>query len=123
MRGEYTFGSTVLRFRVEESARRRSVSIVVDPEDGILVKTPVDFGLAEAEAVVGTKAAWIVQRLADQREAAAGAPAREFVGGESHWMQGRQHRLRLVEQPGVRRAKARVEGTFIVIELPPKLTT
>ena len=119
--GEYTFGSTVLRFRTEPSARRRSVSVVVDPYDGILVKTPADLDLDAVRAVVAKKAAWIVQRLADQREAAGGGAPREFVGGESHWLLGRQYRLRRVEAPGRRTARAEVEGGFINVELPPRL--
>lgn len=121
MMGEYTFGSTVLRFRVEPSQRRKSASVIVDPHDGIVVKAPEAFVLADAEAVVARKAAWIVQRLADQRESAGGTPPREFVGGESHRLQGRQYRLRIDAIAGARKTTARVEGGFIVVEVPLRL--
>ncbi len=115
---EYAFGNTCLRYRVEISARRRTVSVVVDPIDGIVVKAPAGLSPDDVEAVVARKGAWIVQRLAGQREAAERLPPREFVGGETHVLQGRQYRLKLAT--GARRAAAaRVEGRFIVVGLPP----
>jgi predicted metal-dependent hydrolase len=118
MTREYRFGNTVLRYEIESSRRRRTVSVVVDPVDGILVKAPEGLAVEEIEAVVGRKGAWIVQRLAGYRDAEGARPPREFVGGETHMLQGRQYRLRLADEPRRRRATARVEGRFIVVELP-----
>lgn len=118
---EYTFGNTLLRYRVETSPRRRSVSVVVDPSGDILVKAPEGLAPADIEAVVARKGAWIVQRLAGYREGNDARPPREFVGGETHVLQGRQYRLRLLDDARCRRATARVEGRFIAVDLPSGL--
>ncbi|MCB9778540.1 MAG: M48 family metallopeptidase [Alphaproteobacteria bacterium] len=118
MSRELAFGNTLLRYSIERSRRRRTVSVVVDPVEGILVKAPEELPVEDIEAVVARKGAWIVQRMAGYREAESARPPREFVGGETHVLQGRQYRLRLVEAASRRRATARVEGRFIVVDVP-----
>lgn len=118
---EYAFGNTLLRYRVDTSPRRRTVSVVVDRVDGILVKAPEDLALDELDAVLARKGAWIVQRLAEHREAQDARPPREFVGGETHALQGQQYRLRLLDDQRCRQATARVEGRYIAIDMPAGL--
>jgi predicted metal-dependent hydrolase len=59
-----------------------------------------------------------VQRRSGQREIDGALPHREFVGGESHWFQGRQYRLRISQQAGRTSASARLDGNFIAVDVP-----
>ena len=52
--------------------RRKSIGFVVGP-DGLSVSAPVWVGLAAVDAALHAKAAWILRKLADQRERSARA--------------------------------------------------
>ncbi len=121
-RGAYEFGSTTIHFEVERSPRRRTVAVAVEPNGQVWVKAPVVATADQIKAIVGRKAGWIVQRRADQREIDGALPYREFVGGESHWFQGRQYRLRISQQAGRTSASARLDGTFIAVDVPAGLS-
>ncbi len=53
-----------------QRVRRRSIGFVVGPE-GLAVKAPRWVGLADIEAALHEKAAWILRKLREQRERAA----------------------------------------------------
>jgi predicted metal-dependent hydrolase len=118
--GEYLFGNTLLRYEIER-AKRRTVSVCVDAGQGVVVKAPADMSPDAIRDIMARKAAWVVQRLAEYRELDSAVPPREFVGGESHWFNGRQYRLRIDEAPGARRASVELDGAFLCAHLPAKV--
>jgi hypothetical protein len=117
-RGEYLFGSTRIVYAIERSSRRRTLSVVIDRDAGVLVKAPSGLATKVVQAAVGKKAGWIVQRLATLQEGNTHVTPREFVGGENHWLLGLQYRLRIVEDARCRRGHGRVDGRFVRVEIP-----
>jgi predicted metal-dependent hydrolase len=94
------FGTTSIAYAIKRSARRGTVSIAIDPREGVLVTAPRSTPVARLDRVVHQKAAWILSRLKRQRDLAPPPPAREFVSGETFRYLGRQVRLRLVRGGG-----------------------
>jgi predicted metal-dependent hydrolase len=88
------FGTTEIPYAVKRSLRRRTVSIAIDPTDGVLVTAPVTTSMARLDSVVHAKARWIVQHL--RKQPGEGRAGREFVSGETFLYLGRQFRLRVV---------------------------
>jgi predicted metal-dependent hydrolase len=93
------WGTTVIPYSVRRSARRATVSIAVDPKDGVLVTAPHSATPARLEAVVRSRARWIVARVRAHQNV-DGQGGREFVSGETFLYLGRQYRLRLLSGSG-----------------------
>jgi predicted metal-dependent hydrolase len=91
-----TWGTTQIPYEIRRSARRGTVSLLIDPQKGLVVTAPQDTPVLRLDAVVKAKAPWVVERLQRARPAPA-APAREFVSGEGFLYLGRQYRLRVTK--------------------------
>src|SRR5207249_3149454 len=91
-RSEVKFGGIRIAYGVRRSPRRTTVSIVVDPNEGVVVRAPARTPMERLDRVVHAKARWIVERL--NGRATHRPTPREFVSGESFLYLGRQYRLR-----------------------------
>jgi predicted metal-dependent hydrolase len=89
------FGGTQIEYAIRRSRRRGTVSIAVDPAEGVVLTSPSETPVEKLDRLVHLKAPWIVRRLRRQSDVPP-APAREFVSGETYLYFGRQYRLRLV---------------------------
>jgi predicted metal-dependent hydrolase len=94
-RSAVQWGHTSIPYAVRRSGRRGTVSIAIDPREGVLLTAPSATSLDRLDRVVRTKAAWIVQRLRRQSDLPPPPAPREFVSGETFLYLGRQYRLRL----------------------------
>ncbi|GAB3241662.1 SprT family zinc-dependent metalloprotease [Hymenobacter seoulensis] len=91
-----TYGSHELAFTVEVRPRR-TLSITVHPDQRVHVLSPPDVSLAQIQARVTRRAAWILRQQAYFQQFRPSTPARRYVSGETHLYLGRQYRLRLEE--------------------------
>ena len=82
------FGDASIRYTVSRSARRRkTVSITVHPEKGVLVAAPMRTLDREIESIVRKRASWILRKLLEDRPR---RPARQLVTGETLYYLGRE---------------------------------
>lgn len=93
-RAEVRFGNTQVPYAVHRSARSGTVSIVVSPQQGVVLQAPTGTSQARLAEVVRLKAPWILRQLRRQRGLVHVA-AKEFVSGETFLYLGRQYRLRV----------------------------
>jgi predicted metal-dependent hydrolase len=95
-RSRVQFGTTAIAYSILRSRRRATVSIAVDPVEGVLVTAPQGTSRERLDRVVHQKAAWVISRLKRQSDLPPALPEREFVSGETFLYLGRQYRLRVV---------------------------
>jgi predicted metal-dependent hydrolase len=116
---EVKFGGTKIAYGVRRSSRRTTVSILVDPGEGVIVRAPERTPVERLDRVVHAKARWIVERTNGQ---AAHRPApREFISGESFLYLGRHFRLRVVrgrDEDDTVRLSGR--WLWVPVEAPPR---
>ncbi|MBI5498010.1 MAG: M48 family metallopeptidase [Deltaproteobacteria bacterium] len=112
-RSEIRWGNTAIAYAIRRSARRGTVSIAVDAEDGVVLTAPAATPVARLDTVVHAKAAWIVQALRSARPFTAPLAVREFVNGETCTYLGRQFRLRLLN--GETRPAVALRGRFLEV--------
>jgi len=115
--GQVDFGASTIAYRVERSSRRRTVTVAIDPVDGVILKAPTDVPEQRLDAVVIAKGPWILQRLQDYRELGPAPPSREYVGGESYLYLGRSYRLKVVTSAGIDKPSAALRGAFLTVEI------
>ncbi len=115
-RSEVRFGTTTIGYSIRRSRRRATVSIAIDPEEGVLVTAPAPATVERLDAIVHAKAQWIVRRLKRQSDLPPGPSAREFVSGETFLYLGRQYRLRV--EPTEAHGDARLESGWLRVPIP-----
>lgn len=93
------FGQTRIQFEARRSARRQSISVIVEG-GAVQVLAPTTTSVQGLRDVVRRKGPWILQKQEAHAElTATPLSRREFVGGEGVRYLGRQYRLRLVPSP------------------------
>jgi predicted metal-dependent hydrolase len=112
-RSEVQFGTTRIPFLIRRSERRGTVALAVEHTGALVVTAPAGATVDRLNALVRTKAPWIVQRLRRASQHPA-PPAREFVSGETFRYLGRQYRLRVVRGAD----DVRMERGWIVVAVP-----
>lgn len=85
-----------LSLEVRESARRKTLEIIVDRGGELVVAAPADTGEQLLRDFVIEKRYWIYQKLAEKAERYRKPPQKEFVNGEGFLYLGRSYRLKLV---------------------------
>jgi len=90
------FGGTTIWYEVIRRTGRKSVSVVVDPDDGVQVVAPRQAKAGYLAGVVKRRAEWIVKKQADI-DSVARPLKRDFVNGERYHYLGRQYELRLAK--------------------------
>lgn len=103
-----TFGSRELRFSVVWR-RRKTLAISVEHGGGITVVAPEGVSVAEVEARVRRRAAWIVRQQVRFESMPLVACKRRFVSGETFSYRGREYRLRVGAAP----AEAALGGVLL----------
>lgn len=118
-RSVVTWGSTQISYGIRRSFRRSTVSIAIDPTEGVLVTAPRPASLERLDRIVHAKAPWIIDRLKRRSDLPPPVPAREFVSGETFLYLGRQHRLglELSEEP----LPLRLESGWLRLPIPRSL--
>jgi predicted metal-dependent hydrolase len=108
-RAEVRYGHTPLRYAIRRSPRRGTVSIVVSPQQGVVLQAPVSATRERLAEVVRLKAPWILRQLRRQHGLGQVA-AKEFVSGETFLYLGRQYRLRVVAKS----SEVKLKGAWLL---------
>ena len=89
-----TYNGETISFGLVRTKTTR-LSISVYPNLTIEAKAPRGKSLAQIQARVTRRAAWIARQLQHFRQAPPAIPRRQYISGETHVFLGRQYRLRL----------------------------
>lgn len=114
-KGMVQFGSRKIDFFVKRSSRRRTISLFVDPFEGVFLRAPIGLSLKSLSKLVQAKAVWILKKQRQIEEIKEFLPKREFINGETFLYLGRQLRLKVVSKSIIDIPKVKiVEGRFFV---------
>jgi predicted metal-dependent hydrolase len=109
--GRITLGSTVVRYTLVRSPRRKkTIEVQVNGSGPVRISTPLDATRERVEQLLRARARWLIPRIRPDEP----AWAHEFVDGETFLYLGRQARLRILdaragEVPFVRLVRGRLE--------------
>lgn len=118
-RSEVRFGNQTIGYSITRSSRRSTVSIAIDPSEGVQVTAPSPASVRRLDDIVHAKASWIIQRLKRQSDLPPPPSQREFVSGETFLYLGRQYRLRLDKDDAPR--PLRLDNGWLRVPLPMHL--
>lgn len=109
---EYRFGQHRIQYAIERSARRRSLTLIVDPQRGLIARAPLGMPDARIAEFVRLKAGWALAHLKRQelQPEARAHPDRVWYHGEGLTLE--------YEAAGARRPQLRLEGSRLRVGLP-----
>ncbi len=102
-------------YRIRKSARRKTLSICVYPDNRVVVAAPVRLSKEEIVRFVEKKSDWVRKRLNINREKKNKKP-RQFVTGEKLLLLGREYTLKVQAGPP---GDVFMENGSIAVPLPP----
>ena len=109
------FGRTRIDYFLRHSDRKKTITIAVDPVQGVLVTAPREADPEQVHKIVVRKASWIAGKLRAIRELNGETREHEFVNGESFLYLGRNHRLKIVARFGAATKVRAMRGRFEVV--------
>ncbi len=118
--GQLTFGSTVVRYTIVRSERRKkTVEVQVDGRRRVRVAAPAAATREKIERLLRTRSRWLITRLKRDDEVAT---THEFVNGETFLYLGRQARLRILDAKGDEHASTRLIRGRLEVRIRPAAT-
>ncbi len=109
------FGNTDIDFFVERSPRRNTVSLFVDPYEGVYLRAPVRTSLETLSRVVYSRGAWILKKQRRIDEIRELLPQREGVAGETFLYLGKQYRLKIIHHLA-KKNNAALKGKYLIVQ-------
>ncbi|MEO5375310.1 MAG: M48 family metallopeptidase [Alphaproteobacteria bacterium] len=91
---------------------RRTLEIAVEPDATVVIAAPLNATVADIEAKVRKRAAWVRRQQRDFFQYLPRTPERQYVAGETHLYLGRQYRLKVV--PHIQAKVVLVRGFILV---------
>ncbi len=119
--GHVLFGTSTIDYRVERSNRRKTVTVIVDPAEGVVLKAPSNVSGQRLHDVVIVKGPWILHKLMEYRELGSPPAPREYLSGESYLYLGRQYRLKVQRVDKMDNPRASLRGEFLIVEIDKDL--
>jgi predicted metal-dependent hydrolase len=114
------YGKEVIRYRVVERRRRRTLGIEVHPDGTVVVLKPKECSDELVAEKVTKRANWISRKLAYFLQYVNSAPLRQYLSGESHRYLGRQYRLRVLAGTNGTGAQVRLTRSDLVVQGRPR---
>ncbi len=94
MMREVAFGSKRIAYRLQHG-RRSTLAITVHADGRVVVKAPIGLDPEAADGRVRRRGAWILRQWRRDAGVASLPPQRRYVSGASHFLFGRELRLRV----------------------------
>lgn len=108
-----------MEFVVNRSRRRkRTVSLVIHPQEGLVISAPANTSMARIREIVQDKGSWIVKQLNNLSDAEGMIRTRRFTSGEPLWLLGSVRYLKIILKTKGRKIECREEGQNIEVLVP-----
>ena len=116
---EIPYGSRTIGFRLERRARK-TLSISVNPDQGIDVVAPLDAPIEKVFEKVRKRAPWITRQVQYFDQFQPRTPERRYIAGETHMYLGRQYKLKVAHS--IQECVKLYRGRLVVETLRPRQT-
>lgn len=116
---QFDFGAATISYALMRSDRK-TLGITVSPEQSVVVKAPLHAKQQRIDAVLLSKAPWILQQLAHFASFEYTFPPRRYFNGETQLYLGRQYQLRVIKGAV---NSVRFNGRFMEVTTRPKAET
>ena len=102
-------GSTIIKYRTVRTGRK-TLGINIDPEKGVIVRSPKSLSDNKIEDTIRKKASWILEKLDRVKEIKPKPTPKEYLSGEKILYIGRRYRIQV--EPANRSSVKLYQGRF-----------
>ena len=110
-----TIGETVIKYDIIRSDRK-TMGIIIDPDEGVIVRSPKNVSEDKIKGIVKKKSSWILQKLDKMDEIKPAPTPLEFMSGEKLKYLGRRYRLKVKNHDKSKVEVKFYQGKFIINE-------
>lgn len=116
-----TIGNTVVEYDIVKTDRK-SIGIIVEPEKGVIVRSPKKLSEEKIKEVIQKKSSWILEKLDKVNEVKPKPSPREFLSGEKLPYLGRRYRLKVNQKENIKKVKVKLYRGKFYIYYPATIT-
>lgn len=98
---------------------RKTLEIGVHPDGNVVIKAPFNTTMETIREKIVKRARWITKQLYYFRQFDPRTPARQYLGGETHFYLGKQYRLKCIS---AQMNNVDLSHDFIIISIRNKIT-
>ena len=121
-KGSVNFGKRRISFLIKRSNRRRTISIFVDPYEGIFIRAPIEASIQTLSKLVHSKAIWILNKSKQLQEIKGFLIKKQFINGETFFYLGKQLRLKIVGSKKISNSVIKIKQGRFVVNLNSRLS-
>ncbi|MFW6287556.1 MAG: M48 family metallopeptidase [bacterium] len=92
-----TINNRTIKYDIIRTKRKKTIGIQIDPDNGVLIRSPKRVSDQEIEEIVKNKADWIFRKLEDLAQIKPAPAAKDFVNGDKVLYLGRKYELSIIE--------------------------
>jgi predicted metal-dependent hydrolase len=108
-------GGTAIPYAIRRSIRRKTITITVDPDRGVVLAAPWRVPVSRLDRIVHERSRWIVRKLRELEESRRLRPPHEFSCGESFLLLGRPVPLHVVTGPPGASIAANADELYVAV--------
>ena len=112
-------GDVEINYRIIIS-NRKTISLIIDPEKGLLVRAPERITDRQIEQIVRQKSNWIIKKQ-EKLKRIKPVVEREFVAGEKLPFQGEIYEIEVMESGEIKSVTVSLEDGIFLIKVPQDL--
>ena len=117
MKKHIRYNEKIIDYTIIRS-RRKTIGISVSPDKGVRILAPVWASTRQLQDVVSIKAPWIFDKLIHMEEIQALKNSRKFADGESLSFLGKEYKLHVIRQPGVKSVTLDFNNVEFIVGVP-----
>lgn len=112
-------GGTAIPYAIRRSTRRKTITITVDPDRGVVLAAPWRVPVSRLDRIVHERGSWIVEKLRELEETRRMFPPHQFETGEYFLLLGRPYPLRVA--PGLPESAVTVDAGELRVAVSEEL--
>lgn len=117
----FQYGTTAIEYDIEYAHDKKDISIIVEWMEGIRLIAPKDITAKQIEGIIQKKAPTILKKLNEVNEITEQPLPKEFISGEKFTYLGRNYRLKVYREEGLRKAKLSFARGRFIATVPDKM--
>lgn len=118
---QITVGNTEIKYTIQRS-NRKTIGLIVDPENGVIIRSPQKLSREKIKDVVKKKSPWLIEKLGEVEKIKPKPRAKEFLSGEKLPYLGRRYRLKVTQNEEIKKPDIKLYQGKFHIETPSNLT-
>lgn len=113
------YGIEDIEFEVVKS-KRKSISITIDEQGNVLIKTPLKISKKAISEIVYEKADWILKKQKEMKENFLSRRSKDFHNGEVFLFQGNEYKLLIEINPFLKKVEIEILDDKIIVKAPTR---